>query len=291
VAKVKNKLKPVNAPVYNYWEALYRSFYSRLLYIDVGKRWRGLGLLYFLLTIALFSIPFAVRVAMNLNQSFNNQIIDPLFQLPPVYVQNGQVSFDKPMPYFIKNKEGQAVIIVDTTGAVTNLSKDYPYLNVLITKNKIIFKLPTPELFTMTAPEQNKGVAWEQTLSPEMNTVFDGKKLVEDNSIVTLKYLSELMIYPIVIGLIFGIFVVLFLAMALLGQVFSRIFFSFSLGFVQSSRLLMVAVTPMLLVLMILLTVNVMFPGFGFILMALLAAYFSFAISAVKSDSRKVVPT
>ena len=42
--KIKNKLKLIDAPVYRYWDALYMSFYSRRLYVDVGKRWRGLGI-------------------------------------------------------------------------------------------------------------------------------------------------------------------------------------------------------------------------------------------------------
>src|SRR5476651_2545843 len=61
VAKEKNKLKLIDAPVYGYWKALYMSFYSRRLYVDIGKRWHGFGLVYLLLAIAVLSLPFALR--------------------------------------------------------------------------------------------------------------------------------------------------------------------------------------------------------------------------------------
>ncbi len=54
VSKIKNKLKPIDAPAYGYWKALYMSFYSTRLYVDVGKRWRGIGLLYLLFFVVVF---------------------------------------------------------------------------------------------------------------------------------------------------------------------------------------------------------------------------------------------
>ncbi|HEL8434089.1 TPA: hypothetical protein U0D75_002421, partial [Legionella pneumophila] len=87
VAKEKNKLKPIDAPIYSYWQALYMSFYSKRLFVDVGKRWRGIGLIYLLLVVAICSIPFSIRIASDFNKTFNQQIIQPLLQLPTVYVQ------------------------------------------------------------------------------------------------------------------------------------------------------------------------------------------------------------
>jgi len=98
VSKAKGKLKPIDTPVYRYWAALYKSFYSRNLYVDVGKRWHGLGILYLLLAIVLFSIPVALKTSLNLGRSFEEQLIDPLNQLPILYMQNGELTFDKPMP-------------------------------------------------------------------------------------------------------------------------------------------------------------------------------------------------
>ena len=289
VAKTKNKLKLIDAPVYHYWEALYMSFYSRRLYVDVGKRWSGLGLIYLLLAITILSIPFAIRMGISFNQSYNEQIVEPLLQVPTVYVQNGEVSFDKPMPYLIKNKKDQVVLIIDTTGKVNSYTKEYPYLSILINKNMISFKIPTPQIFNAVTEEPNPSVPLSQTFKKGDNFVFDGNKIVEENSISGFKYASQAMIYPIVISILYSIFVVLFLVLAFLGQVFASIFFSFKISFMQSSRLFLVATTPMLFALITMLTLNSIFPGFGFILIAIMAVYFSFALYSFRAESRQVV--
>ncbi len=265
------------------------SFYSRRLYVDVGKRWKGFALLYLLLTIALFSIPFSVRMSFSLNQSFKEQITDPLSKIPVFYIQNGEVSFDKPMPYLIKNDLGQVVVAIDTTGKINDFPRDYPYLTILINKNKISLKVPSLKLFNMVDSKPNKGAPIVQTFDKGTNLVFDGKKIAEENSIQKLKYFSQLMIYPMVVAIFFSIFIVFFLVLAFLGQVFSTIFFSFNVSFLQSSRLLIVAGTPMLLLLFIMLTLNSIFQGSGFILFALLIAYYSFALHSLRAESRRIV--
>lgn len=289
VSKEKSKqLKPIDTPVYRYWSALYMSFYSRRLYVDVGKRWRGLGILYLLLVIALFSIPFSLRMSFSLNQAFKEQITDPLSKIPVFIIQNGEVSFNKPMPYLIKNDQGEVVIIVDTTGEINDFPSKYPYLTILVNKNKISLKVPSLKLFNMAETKPSKGTPLVQTFDKGTNLVFDGKKIAEEDSIRNLRFYSELMIYPMVVAMLFSIFIILFLVLAFLGQVFSTIFFSFSVTFAQSSRLLAVAGTPMLLLLLVMLTLNSIFMGSGYILFALLVFYYSFALYSLRAESRRV---
>lgn len=291
MSKAKNKLKPINTPVYRYWSALYMSFYSRRLYVDVGKRWNGFCILYLLLVIALFSIPFFFRMSLSLDQSFKEQISDPLLKIPVFYIQNGNVIFDKPMPYLINNDKNETVVIVDTTGQVNDFTDKYPYLSILINKNQISFRVPSPQLFTMSNRDALpiKGAPIVQPFDKGSNLVFDGKKLVEENSIVGLKYASQVMIYPIVVSIFFSIFVVFFLVLALLGQTFSGIFFGFKINFATSSRLLIVSGTPMLLLLLVMLTLNSVFQGLGVILFFLLTVYYSFALYALRAESRQMV--
>jgi len=289
VRKEKNKLKPIDTPVYRYWSALYMSFYSRRLYVDVGKRWRGFALFYLILTIALFSIPFALRMSFSLNEAFKDQITDPLSKIPVFDIQNGEVSFDKPMPYLIKNEQGQVVVAIDTTGKINDFPTDFPYLTVLINKSKISLKVPSLKLFNMTDSKPSRSEPLVQKFDKSTNLVFDGKKIAEQNSIKNLKLFSQLMIYPMVVAIFLSIFIVFFLVLAFLGQVFSNIFFSFNVSFLQSCRLLIVAGTPMLLLLLIMFTLNSIFPGSGFILFALLIAYYSFALYSLRAESRRVM--
>ena len=51
----------------------------------------------------------------------------------------------------------------------------------------------------------------------------------------------------------------------------------------------MVAATPMMLVLLGILLFNFMFPGYGFLLIVVLSLYFSFGISCLKSESKRMV--
>ncbi len=289
VSKEKTALKPIDTPVYSYWSALYRSFYSRRLYVDVGKRWKGFGVLYLLLVIAILSVPFFFRMSISLDESFKEQIVDPLLKIPVFYIQNGDVLFDKPMPYYVKNDKGQTVVVIDTTGAVNDFTAQYPYLNILINKNQIAFRIPNPQLFTMgkeAPPSRSTPIV--QTFDKGSNLVFDGKKMVEANSVTGLKYASQAVLYPIIVGIFFSIFIVFFLVLALLGQTFSSIFFSFKISFAASCRMLMVAGTPMLLVLMTILSLNSVFTGLGILLFFLLIAYYSFALYALRAESRQV---
>lgn len=290
MAKGKNELKLIDAPVYGYWSALWKSFYSRRLYVDIGKRWKGYGLVYLLLVIALLSIPFFLRMTVSFNQSFKEQIIEPLLKMPLFYVQNGNVVFDKPMPYLIDNDKKQTLVIIDTTGVVNDFSDKYPYLTILINKDKMSFRLPTPQLFTMHAPAPvNKGKPLVQPFAKDANLVFDGKKFVEQNAITGLKLASQFMLYPIIVAIFFSIFIVFFLVLAFLGQTFSTIFFSFKLSFAASCRLLIVAGTPMLLLLFFVLTCNSLFQGLGFILFFMLTAYYAFALHVLRAESRQIV--
>lgn len=288
--KQKKALREIDAPIYNYWQALVLSFFSSRLYVDVGKRWKGFGIRYLLLLIFLVSIPFALRVAFDFNQFFNDQILEPLKQLPPIYIQNGKVSFDKPMPYIIKNKEGKVVSIVDTTGSIKAMNTTiYPDLSILITKDKFFFRLPYPSLFLNTNIEKTESPIYMQQMDENVNQVFDGKTWVSSSGILRVKYISQLLIYPTVAMMFFGMYLVFFLVFALMGQFLAKLFFKLSVTYKQSLRLLVVSSTPQMVVLIVALTLNWLFSGLGPLLIVLLATYFGYAVLSLKRESHKLV--
>lgn len=282
-------LKPINTPVFSYWEALYRSFYSKRLYVDVGKRWRGFGVLYLLLAVAIFIMPLSMRVASVMKQDFNQQIMEPLLQMPTLYVQNGEISIDKPVPYLVTNKQGQVTLIVDPSDTITQFNEKYPYLHILINKRTIAFRVPSLKLFHQTQSPPNGGKPIIQTLSPELNQVFDGKKFIENSTIPTTLWATQWMIYPLVTMALYSILFVIFPVMAFMGQIFSNVFFHFQLGYKQACRLLIVSSTPMILILLVCLFIDKMFSGMGAVLMGLLIAYYCFALYSLKSESQQVV--
>ncbi|MBA2648026.1 MAG: DUF1189 family protein [Legionella sp.] len=282
---MSSQLKPLDMPVYNYWSALYKSFYSNLLYIDVGKRWKGLGLLYLFLVIGLLTIPYSLKIMEDFSVKFDNQLIKPLEQIPPLYLQNGKISLDKPMPFLIKDDKNQVVIVIDTTGKIKNFTNEYPAMHMLITADKLFFKPPVPQLLNQgnnsatTTPNIH-------TFSPNMNGIFSGKQFVSEKRVAHLKWITQALLYPIFLALFCSIALVIFPILALLAQFFTLVFFSFRLGYKQACRLLIVSATPMLCVLFLFLCFNLMFSGTGVIITLLLVGYFSFAVVSLKRNSQ-----
>jgi hypothetical protein len=286
VIKRKKQLKPMDKPVYNYWTALVLSFYSSFLYIDVGKRWRGLGLRYLLLVMALLTIPYSIKAIGHFSREFEQNLMKPLSQIPPLYIQRGKISIDKPLPYLIKKEEDQVVVLIDPSGKTTGFTKEYPHLMVLITANQIQFLPASPLSFPKEIQDLSTRTPLIQTLDSSYNGVFSGKVIAQNKKIAHLKLFSQFMIYPLLLALFYSIGLVMFPVFAFLGQFFATVFFKFHLTFKESCRLLIVAATPMLLVLFIFLIINVTFPGMGLIELILLIVYFSFAIYSLKKENQ-----
>ncbi len=287
--KNKQNIRPVDAPIYRYWQALYLAFYSSRLYVDVFKRWRGFGVRYMLLLLAIATIPLSARITFSFDQIFESQMIMPLNQLPTLYVQNGEVVFDKPMPYFVKNTKGGIVAIIDTTGTIKEISKQYPQLTILITKDKLLFRIPKfPSLFT--TPKQVLGDnVYVQLLNKNTNELFVGEKWVKSSGVLKLKWITELLVYPLMTGFVYGLYTMSMLVFAFIGQLFALIIFKFKLTFREACRLLLVASTAQTAVFFAMLTANVTLPGGGTIYIVLLAAYFSYAVLSVRRESKKMV--
>ncbi|MCP0913463.1 MULTISPECIES: DUF1189 family protein [Legionella] len=290
--KGKGKLRALDAPVYRYWQAVYLSFYSYRLYVDVFKRWRGYGILYLLFLLTLTTIPLALRMIVEFNTFFNEQVLFPLQELPPLYVQDGKISLDKPTPYFIKNKGGEVVAIVDTTGSITSIkNKQYPHLTMLITSNQIHFRPPVPQLFfSQQIPGTLKeDSVYTQTLTNNTNEIFVAKKWVQASGILNMKLLADALIYPMLLGFFISLYLVLMLILGFLGQVFASTLFGLKLRFKDSTRLFAVSVTPQVIFSTLLLIAKISFAASGLVNMILVAVYYSYAVASVKREHTKMV--
>lgn len=284
-----NSLREVDAPFYNYWQALYHSFFSSRLYVDVAKRWKGLGILYFLLLMAVVTLPFSLRATLDFNHFFKESVIQPLTELPEIFIQNGEISVDKPMPVFIKNKAGQIVSIVDTSGKITAIDKNYPYLSTLFTKDKVLYRLLTPQFFFSKEAIKTEYPVYAYSFSGQNDSVFDAKEWVNNSGVMHMKYFMLVIIYPTIFLLFFFIFLVFFLAFALMAQFIAKLFLKVTLSYQQASRLLFVSSTPFMALLWATLAFGSFFYGEGFALSALLAIYFIYGVLALRRETNKLV--
>ena len=288
---MKNKqktLRCMDAPVYRYWQALYMAFYSRRLYVDVAKRWRGFGLFYLLLLIGVASIPLSLHLIRDFNHYFNDQMMLPLENIPPMKVQKGEFIFDEPMPYFIKNKAGVVVGMIDTRTNVSSMDSAYPELVVQITKNNFMFRTPPFKLFFDTDDQPIK-LPLIKTLNKTDSRTFIAKEVVDVPAVFSVKWLTDIMIYPLVVSSIFGFCIVFILAFSMLAQVISWLILKHRLRYKEACRLVVMTSTTYLSFFLLLLSAHLVFPGIELFCLALGAVYFSYAVLSVKRDSQRMV--
>ncbi len=115
------------------------SFFSRELYQDVAKNWKGTGFLYLALLLAACWIPGMIKIGASFSDFVKKEISPLLEEFPEITIKNGEVSINEPMPYFLGDPDtGAVVAIIDTTGEITDLEGADE--RVLLTKNKLILR-------------------------------------------------------------------------------------------------------------------------------------------------------
>ena len=86
-------------------QAFFLSFYSSELYRDIGRNWRGIGLLYLFCLLLLAAIPAAVKTHLGYSQWVDRDARETVDKIPHIAIRNGEVSTDVETPYYIPNPE------------------------------------------------------------------------------------------------------------------------------------------------------------------------------------------
>ena len=119
-------------------QALLLSFYSRDLYDDVANHWKGAGLLYQLILIALATVAVAIRVQVSVTHFATHEAPPVIAQVPTIHIVNGEVSVNRLTPITIHDPStGKDLAIIDTSGEVTSL-KGTGAARILLTRNQLI---------------------------------------------------------------------------------------------------------------------------------------------------------
>ena len=280
-------LESIERPRYRYWQALFLAWYKPSFYVDVAKRWKGLGLIYLLIVVLLTCLPFSLRMNHDFREYFQEQVAS-FQELPSIPIKQGKLQFDKPMPYFIKNKAGQIMAIIDTTGKIKTKTAKYPYLALLLTESQISYWPPSMKLyFIQTGNEEAKPMVY--SFPPQMNEVFDGKTWIKTSGIQKTKSFMWFILYPLIVCLFYFIFVPFLLTFTFMGQIMASAFFKYNLKYTVACRLLMVSATAPIVLFFLSLVMNKAFVGMGVLLLILLAVYFCYAVLSVQRDSKKML--
>lgn len=129
---------------YSILQGIPLSFFSRQLYQDVAKSWRGIGLVYLVVIVALVAASVLLRMQLGLNKWAGGPAQGFIGQTPTVVIRNRVVEVDRPMPYVMSDPATKTeVAIVDTTGRITSL--DGLEARVLLTADQIQYRKSTAE--------------------------------------------------------------------------------------------------------------------------------------------------
>ena len=124
---------------FTYFHALWQSFFSRALYVDVAKRWRGIGFLYLLLIVILSWLPDLVKMQVGMQDMRGEEAEGLIRQVPAINITDGVASADVDTPYFIKDpKDGKVMAIIDFTGKYSTL--DDTSAVFLLTRREVVTK-------------------------------------------------------------------------------------------------------------------------------------------------------
>ena len=104
-------------PQFSRFTALVFSFFSAALYRDVARRWRGIGLLYLLLLMAVTWAPVVLKWHLRFHRwAHGGQAARYFQEFPSLTIEDGVVSIAEPQPHVWRDPDtGEVILVVDTS--------------------------------------------------------------------------------------------------------------------------------------------------------------------------------
>lgn len=219
---------------YHIFESLFLSFYSKPFYREVAQTWKGLGLLYLLLVLAICWLPFSYDFHRFLNQFSSEFLPGIVEQMPTMTISKGKLSIDKPSPYTIKlpgSSSGFMVFDTSISGSVSSLPAD-----ILLTQDKLIFN------------SRMWGGDSKATIYP-LSKLNDGTitRAQFREGTNKLVYLSSILMYPLSVIFSFLYRLAQAALLGFIGLLFAYLF-QVTLTYKTAVRLSVVALAPMLFI-------------------------------------------
>lgn len=205
------------------------SFYSKPLYRKVARRWKGAALGYLLLLLAICLLPEALKMQVEISRFARQEGAALARQIPDITIRQGEVSTDVATPYFIKDRDGAPLAIIDLTGRYTSL--DHTPARFLLTRNRLIYR--------------RRGRIKANDLSNVQNFHLNRAR-AERWLGVARKWLVPTL-FPLGLAFVFLYRIIQALVYALIGVLLARPL-KVSLDYLTLLRLAIVAVTPAIIV-------------------------------------------
>jgi len=254
---------------YSFIHAFVFSFFSKAFYQDVGRHWRGTGLLYIFIALLLVWIPTVIRMQVGFSRFGAQEGSRFTQQIPHITIRKGEVSTDVATPYFIKGDNGEPLVIIDTTGRYESL--DNTPASLLLTKTQIHTRNnQKTSIYDLSGVES-----------------FELDRTRAENWLQTARTLLVPVIFPlgVVFGFLFRAIQILIYAAA--GLLFAQISKT-NLSYQTLMRLAAVALTPVLVLNLIFEFLPFRIPGWWLIGTLIGLGYLFFA---VRSNAGSNFPT
>lgn len=222
------------------------SFYSRNLYREACFDWKGTGLGYLFLLLAVCWIPPIIKIHIMFSNYIEMDAPKIVSQIPQITFSDGIAYVYAPQPYNIKNPDTQKVIIIiDTTGEINTLKDTEAVL--LVTKTEAIFKKSDKETRSYNYKELDKVILNQQKINEWLE--------------IARKYWA-VVFYPFVVSGEFIFRIVQILIYAAIGNLMASESRS-KIPYDAFMRLSVVAVTPCIITSTILAIVGINLPYAG----------------------------
>lgn len=246
---------------YSIFHPLILSFFSKSLYRDVGKHWRGTGLLYLFVVLALVWIPTMIKGQLGLSRWVDGDSKELTKQIPAITISKGQVSTDVTTPHFIKDpKTGTDIVIIDTTGEYETLENTEAKL--LLTKSKLIV-------------DKNANRSETYDLSGVQSFYLDRPQVESWLAVARTWFVP--VVYPLALLFSFIFRAIQMLVYALIGLLFARML-NANLSYKTLMRLAAIAITPVLMLNLLMEFVPIRIPWWFLIGIVIALAYLFFAV-------------
>jgi len=252
---------------YSIVQTLYMSFFSRSLYQDVARNWKGFCLTYLLILLALTLAPDMVRLHARVTDFLTEEAPKVVRQVPTITISEGNASIKEPVPYTISAPWSELPFaVIDTSDkppAIETIKA-----TIVLTKTKLSIREDESDVRSLDLSRIHKLVI-------DNNMLFRWLDIFKSYFIIAVYFLTVLF------ALIY--YIIQILLCASIGMLFAKMF-NVALPAHALIRLSVIAFTPPLVLQTAHTLLEIQFPYGSVITFFLATCYLYFAVGSCSEE-------
>ncbi len=255
------------------FQTLYLSFFSRPLYQDIRRNWKGLCLPYLLVLLMFYWVPEMMNMNKDISEFIANEAPQYVDQVPMITISKGRASIRETVPFYIYDKKSNTpVAIIDTSGQIATLDNTAAML--LLTRDSLIVR-------------KDKDTKEARSISfADMSDITITPKLIY-NWLEVFNNLFVVVLFPFALLISFAYHVVQALLLALLGGSFAK-YFNIQIDFKTLVRLSVVAFTPAIMLETVHAVLDIYYPYSSFFSFLITSGYLFYAVGC--NSEKTLIP-